>query len=81
MRPNSQRLYSNSVQKPEFQTKYKLRSGSQYEPNHLHDSLNIDSMTQTQRSFHNHQECLANNENFIKTASKLSSTNFMHHDL
>lgn len=35
---------------------------------------------QTQRSKHDHDQCLHHADNFNKTASKLQSSNFDHHD-
>ena len=80
MRPISQREYSTSSKKPEFQTKFKSRQGGTFDSKHLNASVDTDRMAQTQRSHHNHGECVFKEDQFAKTASKLSNSNFSHHD-
>jgi hypothetical protein len=58
MRPISQREYSNSAQKPGFQTKLKSRMGGASDFNHLNGSVDTDRMAQTLRSRHDHDDCL-----------------------
>lgn len=79
MRPSSQRQYSNSAQKPTFQTKLKNRPGADNDLQKLNASIDTSRMSRTQRSFHNHDECIVKDDIFNKTASLLSNTNFSHH--
>ena len=58
MRPNSQREYSNSAQKPEFQTKLKSRLAGTSDLKNSNGLADTDRMAQTQRSHHNHGECM-----------------------
>jgi hypothetical protein len=46
----------------------------------LKDSIDAHKFMQTQKSKHDHDFCMANEDSFNKTASKLNSTNFGHHD-
>jgi hypothetical protein len=80
VRPNSQSSRSRSAQKPGFQTKLKPRLRGQLDLTQLNESEETSRMAMTQRSLHNHQDCLKNEDIFNKTASKLSNTNFSHHN-
>ena len=79
MRPGSQKHYSKSSQKPGFQTVLKGRPGAQLDLSQLNASIDTSRMSKTQRNFHNHSDCIAKDDIFNKTASKLSNTNFSHH--
>ena len=75
MRPLSQRDRTNS-QRPAFQTKLRLRGSTRSEMKGLDASYDP---TQTQRSRHDHKDCLSQQEDFNRTAGKLADSNFSHH--
>lgn len=75
MRPNSQKDRTHSAHKPEFQTKMKSRLGG-----HLNESVDSGRLGQTQRSGQTRQHCQLQDDLFNKTASKLSDSNFSHHN-
>ena len=80
MRPLSQNKNDLSAKKPTLLTKFKKRPGAELELRGLHASVDTNRLAKTQRSFHNHQDCLERADIFNKTASKLSNTNFSHHN-
>lgn len=57
----------------------KSRLGGQLDLNHLNASVDNDSLSKTQRNIHNHDDCLVQEDIFAKTASRLTKSNFSHH--
>lgn len=91
MRPASHRSYSSSSQKPDMQVKFKPRVTGQQNQALMNLSIdgskfqsdaNRSGSTQfnLHSSRHNHQDCESREETFYKTACKLTSANFSHHD-
>lgn len=56
------------------------KSNGKVELKELNLSNGSGRFMQTQRSKHDHDQCLHHADNFNKTASKLHNTNFDHHD-
>lgn len=64
----------------EHQNHLRLKNSGKAELKELNLTNGSGRLMQTQRSKHDHDECVQNADSFNKTASKLHNTNFDHHD-